>query len=234
MAQNTSHAVMAQRLEPNDSLDDFPTQPWGTRALLEHVVKPRGLPFGHGWEPACNRGYMVRPMREYFDSVHASDVFDYSPEWPVKALVFGPDGRAREDEGMHRICDFLFPNSEPPHIAKNPVDWIISNPPFRLAEEFIARARSLAKVGTAMLVRTSFLESVGRYERLFSLTPPTVVCQFVERLPMVKGRIDRKASTATSYAWLVWVRDRATEPFQWIPPCRARLEFDRDYPQLPA
>ncbi|MGH8525505.1 MAG: SAM-dependent methyltransferase, partial [Gammaproteobacteria bacterium] len=31
--QNTSHAVMAQRLEPKDSFDDFPTPPWATRAL---------------------------------------------------------------------------------------------------------------------------------------------------------------------------------------------------------
>jgi len=36
--QNTSHAVMAQRFEAKDSLDDFPTPPWATRALLEHVI----------------------------------------------------------------------------------------------------------------------------------------------------------------------------------------------------
>ena len=80
-----------------------------------------------------------------------------------------------------------------------------------------------------MLVRTSFLEGMGRYDRLYSVTPPTLVNQFVERLPMVKGRIDRKASTATSYCWLVWVRDAAPKPFQWIPPCRAKLERDSDY-----
>jgi len=232
MSQNRSHAVMAQRIEADDSLDDFPTQPWGTRALAEHIIKPRGLKFGSGWEPACNRGYMVRPMLEYFDSVHASDVHDYSPQAPKKALVFGPDGSARQDDGQHWVCDFLFPHSEPSHIAKNPVDWIWTNPPFRLAEEFIARALGLASIGCAMLVRTAFLESVGRYERLFSMNPPTVVAQFVERLPMVKGRVDRKASTATSYAWLLWIKDRSPEPFQWIPPCRANLERDSDYPAL--
>ena len=39
MAQNTSHAVMAQRIEPADSLDDFPTPPWATRALLKILMK---------------------------------------------------------------------------------------------------------------------------------------------------------------------------------------------------
>lgn len=36
--QNTSHAVMAQRYEAADSPDDFPTPPWATRALIEHVI----------------------------------------------------------------------------------------------------------------------------------------------------------------------------------------------------
>jgi hypothetical protein len=39
--QNTSHAVMAQRTEPKDSPDDFPTPPWATRALIEHIFDAR-------------------------------------------------------------------------------------------------------------------------------------------------------------------------------------------------
>lgn len=35
MSQNCSSAVMQQRSEPRDSLDDFPTPPWATRALCE-------------------------------------------------------------------------------------------------------------------------------------------------------------------------------------------------------
>jgi hypothetical protein len=35
--QNTSHAVMAQRIEAADSPDDFPTPPWATRGLMEYV-----------------------------------------------------------------------------------------------------------------------------------------------------------------------------------------------------
>ena len=41
--QNTSHAVMAQRSEAKDSLDDFPTPPWATRALFEHIVDDGNL-----------------------------------------------------------------------------------------------------------------------------------------------------------------------------------------------
>jgi hypothetical protein len=42
--------------------------------------------------------------------------------------------------------------------------------------------------------RTVFIESKGRYERLFKDTRPSQVAQFVERVPMVEGRLDRKAT----------------------------------------
>lgn len=217
MSQNTSHAVMAQRHEADDSLDFFPTPPWATRALFEHVI-------GHwsahlGWDPACGDGAMVKVMHEYMLACAASDVHDYGLE-------------------SARIHDFLQPFL-PDDIGMS--EWIITNPPFRLGEQFITRALQIATHGVAMLVRTSFVESIGRYEGLFRDRPPALVAQYVERVPMVKGRLDRKASTATSYCWLVWSNrahdweqpnwkpDGGTR-FVWIPPCRAQLERDSDYP----
>lgn len=223
MSQNTSHAVMAQRVEPHDSLDDFPTQPWATRALMEHVIIPRHkflTPAADlkanrtAWEPACNRGHMVKPLQEYFRRVYASDIHDYSAEWP----------------DQERVVDFLFSGSESACIEAQGVDWIITNPPFRLAVEFIHRAFDLRpRRGVAVIVRTSFLESVGRYEGLFSKFPPSVIAQFTERVPMVKGRLTATGSTATAYCWLVWIMDQPGIEFCWIPPCRKRLEKLGDY-----
>ena len=208
MAQNTSYAVMQQRHEAHDSLDDFPTPPWAGRALCEHVLKPLGC-FHQAmsvWEPACNRGYLARGLSDYFRSVFVSDIFDYG----IGA----------------RVCDFLFEGMSP----GGPVDLVITNPPFRLAHAFIDHARDVAEAGAAMLVRTSFLEGVNRYESLFSSRPPTVIAQFAERVPMVKGRCDPEASTATSYCWIVWTSGpiQRTE-FMWIPPCRKKLEREGDY-----
>ena len=204
MAQNTSHAVMSQRSEPRDSLDDFPTPPWATRALVEYVLKDQP-DFGSMsvWEPACNRGYMSRALSPYFSGVISSDVADY---------------------GFGDVADFLAP------AAKQDVDWIITNPPFRLAEQFILKALNHATEGVAMLVRTSFLESIGRYSSLFSVRPPTRVAQFAERVPMVKGRLDPSVSTATSYCWVVWLINSAgPAEIVWIPPCRKVLEQPGDY-----
>ncbi len=216
MTQNTSHAVMAQRIEAHDSLDDFPTQPWATRALVEHVIWPNMSGFGPdailrsytAWEPACNRGHMAGPLREYFGDVIATDIHDY--------------GYA----GHERTVDFLFPGSEP---EERP-EWIITNPPFRLAEQFLERAFAIATEGVAVIVRTSFLESVGRYQNIFSKNPPSIIAQFTERVPMVKGRLTATGSTATAYCWLVWMMGEEGSRFVWIPPCRKRLEREGDYP----
>ncbi len=195
---------MAQRFEPADSLDYFPTPAWATRALCEWLdVKGKTC-----WEPAAGEGHMVRPLQEHFASVYGSDVHDYGAGFDV--------------------VDFLQPSTLSP-------DWIISNPPFALAEQFVKAATHRAKEGVAMLVRTSFLEGVGRFERIYNVTPPDIVFQFAERVPMVKGRVDRTASTATSYCWLVWfLNTQSAEPdglthLHWIEPCRKRLEKDSDY-----
>src|SRR5690606_6713129 len=126
-----------------------------------------------------------RPLREYFGRVHASDIHDYRSEWP----------------GQQRVVDFLWPQSEPVHMRP---DWVVTNPPFRLAAQFVHRGIEMATVGVAVLARTTFIEGVERYRTLFSLRRPAVLAPFSERVPMFKGRIDPRGSTATSYCWLVW------------------------------
>jgi hypothetical protein len=200
---------MAQRKEAKDSLDLFPTPPWATRALCERLAADDpDLKTKTFWEPACGNGDMLKVLWEYFGAGIGSDVYAH-----------------KAGTVTH---DFLMP-SEPlcrPH-------WIITNPPFRLAEQFIERSFGLATIGVAMLVRLSFLEGIGRYERLFSKNPPTIA-QFTERVTMVKGRLDESGGSATAYCWLVWNKDfppiaPAVGLFGWIPPCRKRLERAADY-----
>jgi len=203
--QNTSHAVMAQRTEARDSADDFPTPPWATRALIEHVLEGKSqIANLRCLEPACGAGHMAKVLKTYFGEVICSDAYDY---------------------GYGAICDFLATPYE-----QGEFDWVITNPPFRLAEEFVLRSMRIARSGVAILARTVFLESVGRYEAIYSTCPPTKFAQFVERVPMVKGRLDIRATTATGYAWFVWEKGIATMPrLMWIPPCRKSLERDGDY-----
>lgn len=204
--QNTSSAVMAQRREPPDSLDYFPTPPWATRALCEWLRRRFGDLFCYNvLEPAAGEGHMARPLGEYFERVVASDVHDYGCGFPVRDFLFGPQER----------CDFC-----------------ITNPPFRLAAEFIDKALEIADRGVAMLVRTAFIEGQERHAGLFSRTPPVAMLQFAERVAMVRGALDQDASSATAYCWLYWEPHRRVNltELEWIAPCRDRLERADDYP----
>lgn len=227
---NVSTAVRQRRVEALDTLDDFPTPPWAVRALLEALARAGepDWPARTVWEPAANRGFMVRGLADAVREVHASDVHDYGAGFPVR--------------------DFLFPGSV------EPVDWVITNPPFRLAEQFARRGAEVASLGVALLVRVAFLEGEGRFRSLFADLPPTRVLQFCERVVMHKGRLPdpdvaeprevekggdlvtvmRKPSTATAYAWLVWERypahGRGLTVLDWIPPgSRRRLTRPGDY-----
>jgi hypothetical protein len=223
MSQNTSSAVMQQRAEPHDSLDDFPTPPWAVRALTEWLSRRRyDLAMSDVREPAANRGYMVKALREAFGHVLASDIFDYGKGFRVEDYLFGP-------------AEWLIMT-----------DWTITNPPFKLAEQFIARALARSRVGVAMLMRTAFLESESR-EWLSTTMRPAYVLVFAERVVMLKGRLvrsgaidaanidpktgePRKASSATSYCWIVWIKGEEDTRLRRIEKCRLRLEREGDYP----
>lgn len=206
-------SVVQRRHEPPDALDYFPTPPWATRALLEHVLRRRGIVIGPGTkilEPACGEGHMAAVLAETGATVEASDVFPY---------------------GFGQVVDFLDPQRKP----RAAWDWIITNPPFAKAEAFLEHAWSDAHDGVALLVRSAWLEGQERYERVFCWRPPSIVAQFSGRVPMHKGRWDPEGKTATAYAWLVWLQGeyygRDPAPLTrliWIPPCREALTRPED------
>jgi len=232
MAQNRSSAVMQQRHEPHDSLDFFPTPPWATRALCESL-RNSGLPLSGQtcWEPCCGEGDMARPLGEYFADVHATDVHDYSATFPDQFGVMDFASNWMGDDTKE-------------------VDWVITNPPFRIAGDIITNALRAARHGVAMFVRTSFLEGQDRYATLFAPTRPAMIMQFCERVPLFKGRVIqsgakywdpsandgggaiKSATTATSYCWIIWRPDQRPNQteFRWIAPCRAQMERPGDYP----
>lgn len=211
-ARRTSTAVMARRTEPAYSLDFFPTPPWATRALCEHVL-PAAWPTPDrfncaAFDPACGEGHMAVALGDYFAGVHASDIFSY---------------------GFGRVSDFLHP--EPAYLPE--ADWFVFNPPFNLGLDFVLRALSLARRGVAVLVRAQFAEGAERWRKLFRDRPPEIEAQFVERVAMHKGRWVVNGTTATAYCWMVWL----THPPHgwlfprrlWIAPCKAQLTRPDDW-----
>ena len=209
-------AVMGSRREPDDSLDFFPTPPWATRALVEIVLAeplhdvPQATTV---WEPACGEGHMAEVLREYDFDVFASDIFDYG---------YGD-----------ALVDFL---SDQAAAVVPDVEWIITNSPFGdKVEQFALRALERARLGVAMFVPLRWLETNGRYERLFREQPPTLISFFAERVNLCKGRWEPDGSTATAYIWLVWVKGLEPRAPFWIPPgCRDGLSHPDDVERFTA
>lgn len=177
-------AVMAHRVSAPDDLDYFPTPPWAARAGGELIrqIDPHARTC---WEPACGGGHMVHGLRDYFDFVAPSDIHDH--------------GFA----DLMAVGDFL--GDDPFEGVLPAFDWIVTNPPFVRGEAFVRTAWARASRGVAMLLRLQFLEGAARY-RLFQDVPLTCVAPFAERVPMVKGRWDPEASSATAYAWFIWTK----------------------------
>lgn len=213
---------MQRRKVAPDALDYFPTPPFATRALCEFLRSVLGydLESMSVREPACGEMHMAKPLLESFGMVLASDVHQY---------------------GNHPLVDFPLEYRTLEH-----VDWTISNPPFRLAAEFIHAGLHVSRIGVAMLLRGAFLEGGDRYQTLFGPMPPSYVLQFCERIVMLEGRLIKrgaidpfaekpgtKASTATTYCWFVWLK-KDTAPadtrLRWIAPCMERLTRPGDYP----
>lgn len=198
-------SVMQGRRSPPTSLDYFPTPPWASRAGLELVRSVDDRADLAVSEPACGGGHMAHVLAEDPElRVRASDVFDYG--WGHDVADFLDDGW-----GFQGFCP----------------DWIFTNPPFAVAERFVQLALARARRGVAILVRTAFLEGGKRHRGLFEPCPPRLVAIFSERVPMVAGRWDPKATTATSYCWILW-RHHAPQVWGpeicWIPPgTRQRL-----------
>jgi hypothetical protein len=146
--------------------------------------------------------------------VHASDVHDYGKGHQVGSFIVD----AHSLDLDIASCPFK-------------PDWIVTNPPFKLAQAFVERALTETQIGVAMLMRLAFLETLDRYD-LFRRHPFCWLAPFAERVPMTKGGWDPDADTATSYAWFVWTlpaKPGAAFQGKPIPPgCRKSLTHDDD------
>jgi hypothetical protein len=86
---------------------------------------------------------------------------------------------------------------------------IVTNPPFKLAEEFVAHALDLCP-RVVMLLRLAFLES-DRRTGILEDHGLARIHVFRKRLPMTfrDGWEGRKANSGMAFAWFLWDRSHA-------------------------
>lgn len=180
-------------------LQFYPTPPWAARAMGALLV---GLDPGAWtcWEPACGEGHMVHGLKDYFPVVIRTDIHDHG--W----------------EGLDRVQDFLAIERGAPTIA----DHIATNPPFGAAADFVRLGLQRARRGVAILIRTAWKDTPGRWDLFSGPTRCDVQATFFERVNMELGGWDPNGSTATSYSIFVWFTDAARPA--WIQAAREAMD----------
>lgn len=136
------------------------------------------------WEPACGDGAISEVLKEKGHKVLSTDLID-------RGYISGKGG-----------MDFLKTSINPGYSFD-----IVTNPPYKLAEQFIDHAHHLGAGKVAMLLRLAFLEGVGRRDRLFASRPPARVWVMSKRPTLWHGADPAGRKTtggATAYAWFVW------------------------------
>lgn len=137
------------------------------------------------WDCCCGPGAITRVLRNTGRAVIATDLVDYGC----------PDSLAKRDFLMERE-------------APSGVLAIVMNPPFKLAEEFVAHAIGLAPE-VYVLLRVAFLEGL-RWEELGLRHHLARVHVFAPRLPMMHrsgwdGPVNSNSGMA--FGWFSFQRD---------------------------
>jgi hypothetical protein len=137
------------------------------------------------WEPACGEGHLSKVFEQAGHKVKSSDLFD----------------RGFGDVGV----DFL---------GIENVNWdgdIITNPPYKYAQEFVEKALKIIPDGrkVAMFLKVQFLEGKAR-KALFTNHPPKTVYVSSSRILCAKNAEFQKmisgGGSVVAYAWFVWVK----------------------------
>ena len=134
------------------------------------------------WECACGEGHLSKVLIDKGYSVVSSDLIDRG---------YGRGG-----------INFL-------ECTKSFDGDIITNPPYKLAKEFVEHALTLITSGhrVAMFLKLTFMESQDRRD-LFRKYPPKVIYVSSSRLKCAKNgdfeKYGKGLSTAVAYAWYIW------------------------------
>ena len=157
-----------------------------------YALLDREIFVGKVWEPAAGSGMIVNVARSWGYNCVRSDIVDRGCD-------------------AHMI-DFLATTEL---LAPN----IITNPPFKLADEFALQAIKLGAEKIAIFQRLAWLEGAKRYDTFWSKHPPVRIWQFSKRQTLWRG--DDPAAKRTggtiAFAWFIFERGFKGAPSMgWI------------------
>lgn len=148
------------------------------------------------WECACGERHLSNVLEKRGFNVRSSDII--------------------------KRCDDI---EEYDFLKKENIEWngdIITNPPYKYAEEFVYKALQIIPTGNkvAMFLRLQFLEGKKR-KQLFTNFPPTKVLVSSSRIICAKNadfeKMKQGGGSAVAYAWIIWEKGFQGDPIiKWF------------------
>ena len=148
------------------------------------------------WECACGEKHLSNVLEKRGFNVRSSDII--------------------------KRCDDI---EEYDFLKKENIEWngdIITNPPYKYAEEFIYKALQIIPTGNkvAMFLRLQFLEGKKR-KQLFTNFPPSKVLISSSRIICAKNadfeKMKQGGGSAVAFAWFIWEKGFQGDPIiKWF------------------
>ena len=178
--------------------DYYATPPYAVRNFLDKMRDDGVELNGNFLEPACGGGHISDVLVDYFG---LENVYSYD-------LVDRGYGRFNGTKDF-LVDDFKSFNN------------VITNPPFKYAEEFARKALSVATNKVILLCKIQFLEGKKRVP-LFKETPLKYIYVYSSRVATYRNGEEsdgngKKWSTTMCLAWFVWEHGYDGEPIvRWV------------------
>lgn len=139
-------------------------------------------------EPACGNGAISKVLEKYGHKVQSQDLYDYGYGTPN--------------------IDFMK--------YMEPVDNIITNPPFNLSTKFAIHGLNLVRRKLIFFNKLTFLEGKTRKSQLFDLRKLEKVIVFSERVNFDISSGQRTGGMM-SFAWFIFNKNYEGHPFlEWV------------------
>jgi len=175
----------------------YATDPQAVSIFLDKMVEDEVILNNSLWEVSCGGGHISSVLENRGYSVKSSDIVD------------------RGFKGTE-IINFLT-------IKPKDINWngdIITNPPFKFAENFVRQAFNILKDGNKLFLflKIQFLESKAR-KSLFNKYPLKYIYVYSERQRTAKnGDFDKYINGNTlCFAWFIWEKGfKGDTILRWI------------------
>jgi tRNA/tmRNA/rRNA uracil-C5-methylase (TrmA/RlmC/RlmD family) len=195
---NSSFFIQNHRKKDSEvsEADFYATHPNSVRTFLDFYNPGKNDLI---WECACGTGNISKVLIEKGYKVYSTDLVD----------------RGYGDGQFNFLQAMTLPK---------PLNIILTNPPYKYAEDFLEQAmRLLPQNGYYIaFLPLTFLEGKNRYQLFQTYTPDSVYIHSSRQGCDSKGRFDFTNGGARCYCWIVW-RKQKTEinngtTIYWLPP----------------